>query len=132
KRARKRLAATSTRDSNDCEWSFQMTQLDQLQNVLKRAADELPNAPLPDLDAAATTAGLLEVAYATLDSPVGTLLLAYTPGAPVPGCRQRPGRESAADRRALPPRPAHHRRAGRLHGRTRAQARAAGSRRRAC
>jgi len=33
---------------------------------------------LPDLGAAAATAGLLDVAYATLDSPLGTLLLART------------------------------------------------------
>jgi methylated-DNA-[protein]-cysteine S-methyltransferase len=35
--------------------------------------------PLPDLSAAAAAAGLLDVAYATLESPVGTLLLATTP-----------------------------------------------------
>jgi methylated-DNA-[protein]-cysteine S-methyltransferase len=35
--------------------------------------------PLPDLTAAAADAGLLDVAYATLDSPVGSLLLASTP-----------------------------------------------------
>jgi methylated-DNA-[protein]-cysteine S-methyltransferase len=34
---------------------------------------------LPDISAAAAAAGLLDVAYATLDSPVGTLLLAATP-----------------------------------------------------
>jgi methylated-DNA-[protein]-cysteine S-methyltransferase len=34
---------------------------------------------LPDLTAAAAAAGLLDVAYATLDSPLGTLLLAATP-----------------------------------------------------
>jgi methylated-DNA-[protein]-cysteine S-methyltransferase len=41
----------------------------------------LPPEPdtLPDLTDAATAAGLLDVAYATLDSPVGTLLLATTP-----------------------------------------------------
>jgi methylated-DNA-[protein]-cysteine S-methyltransferase len=37
------------------------------------------DSSLPDIDAAATAAGLLDVAYATLDSPVGTLLLASTP-----------------------------------------------------
>jgi methylated-DNA-[protein]-cysteine S-methyltransferase len=36
-------------------------------------------SPLPDIEAAATAAGLLDVAYATLDSPVGRLLLAATP-----------------------------------------------------
>lgn len=34
---------------------------------------------LPALDRAAAQAGLLDVAYATLDTPVGTLLLARTP-----------------------------------------------------
>jgi methylated-DNA-[protein]-cysteine S-methyltransferase len=34
---------------------------------------------LPDLTAAAAAAGLLDVAYATLDSPLGKLLLASTP-----------------------------------------------------
>jgi methylated-DNA-[protein]-cysteine S-methyltransferase len=34
---------------------------------------------LPDLTDAAAAAGLLDVAYATLDSPLGTLLLARTP-----------------------------------------------------
>jgi methylated-DNA-[protein]-cysteine S-methyltransferase len=38
-----------------------------------------PDSPLPDLIDAAADAGLLDVAYATLDSPVGTLLLASTP-----------------------------------------------------
>jgi methylated-DNA-[protein]-cysteine S-methyltransferase len=37
-----------------------------------------PSEP-PSLDAAAAAAGLLDVAYATLDSPVGKLLLASTP-----------------------------------------------------
>jgi methylated-DNA-[protein]-cysteine S-methyltransferase len=36
-------------------------------------------ADLPDLSEAAGAAGLLDVAYATFDSPVGTLLLAATP-----------------------------------------------------
>ena len=34
---------------------------------------------LPDITEAAASAGLVDVAYATLDSPVGTLLLASTP-----------------------------------------------------
>jgi methylated-DNA-[protein]-cysteine S-methyltransferase len=34
---------------------------------------------LPDITDAVVSAGLLDVAYATLDSPVGTLLLATTP-----------------------------------------------------
>ena len=36
-------------------------------------------SPLPDIEAAAAAAGLLDVAYATLDSPVGQLLVAATP-----------------------------------------------------
>jgi methylated-DNA-[protein]-cysteine S-methyltransferase len=35
--------------------------------------------PLPDLTAAAEAAGLLDLAYATFDSPAGKLLLAATP-----------------------------------------------------
>jgi methylated-DNA-[protein]-cysteine S-methyltransferase len=34
---------------------------------------------LPDITETAASAGLIDVAYATLDSPVGTLLLAVTP-----------------------------------------------------
>ena len=37
------------------------------------------DSPLPDISAAAATAGVLDVAYATLDTPVGLLLLAATP-----------------------------------------------------
>jgi methylated-DNA-[protein]-cysteine S-methyltransferase len=43
-----------------------------------RAAARSDQHPLPDLGEAAATAGLLDVAYATLDSPLGTLLLART------------------------------------------------------
>jgi methylated-DNA-[protein]-cysteine S-methyltransferase len=43
-----------------------------------RAAARSDQQPLPDLGEAAATAGLLDVAYATLDSPLGTLLLART------------------------------------------------------
>ena len=50
-----------------------------MSNALKRAAEQLPGGPLPDIGGAAATAGLLDVAYATLDSPVGTLLIARTP-----------------------------------------------------
>jgi methylated-DNA-[protein]-cysteine S-methyltransferase len=39
----------------------------------------LAEPALPDLSEAAAAAGLLDVAYATLDSPVGALLLAATP-----------------------------------------------------
>jgi methylated-DNA-[protein]-cysteine S-methyltransferase len=43
-----------------------------------RAAARSDQHSLPDLGEAAATAGLLDVAYATLDSPLGTLLLART------------------------------------------------------
>ena len=39
----------------------------------------LPAGPPPELDLAADAAGLLDVAYATFDSPTGKLLLAATP-----------------------------------------------------
>lgn len=53
-----------------------MSDNDALQAALRGAAADLP---LPDFDATAAAAGLLDVAYALLDSPVGTLLLAMTP-----------------------------------------------------
>jgi methylated-DNA-[protein]-cysteine S-methyltransferase len=55
-----------------------MTELESLQRELRHAvpADE---ASLPELTQAAAAAGLLDVAYGKLDSPVGTLLLAATP-----------------------------------------------------
>jgi methylated-DNA-[protein]-cysteine S-methyltransferase len=56
-----------------------MNDLDELERALVGAAATEPHASLPDLGAAATAAGLLDVAYATLDSPVGELLLATTP-----------------------------------------------------
>ena len=54
-----------------------MTDLDAL-DALERAlrAARAPDAPLPDVSEAARTAGLLDVAYAVADSPVGRLLLA--------------------------------------------------------
>jgi methylated-DNA-[protein]-cysteine S-methyltransferase len=44
-----------------------------------RGAAAATQGPLPDIAAAAAAAGVLDVAYATLDSPVGPLLLAATP-----------------------------------------------------
>jgi methylated-DNA-[protein]-cysteine S-methyltransferase len=44
---------------------------------LRRGETATPE--LPDIGEAATAAGLLDVAYATTDSPLGTLLLATTP-----------------------------------------------------
>jgi methylated-DNA-[protein]-cysteine S-methyltransferase len=55
-----------------------MTRSDPLERALISAARTEPDR-LPDLAAAAAAAGLLDVAYATLDSPVGKLLLAATP-----------------------------------------------------
>jgi methylated-DNA-[protein]-cysteine S-methyltransferase len=52
---------------------------DDLERALRTPAFTQPDAPLPPLADAARNAGLLDVAYATLDSPVGTLLLASTP-----------------------------------------------------
>ena len=55
-----------------------MTELESLQRELRHAkpADE---PSLPELTRAAAAAGLLDVAYCKLDSPVGSLLLAATP-----------------------------------------------------
>jgi methylated-DNA-[protein]-cysteine S-methyltransferase len=49
-----------------------------IERELRAAAAHAAERPLPDLGEAAATAGLLDVAYATLDSPLGTLLLART------------------------------------------------------
>jgi methylated-DNA-[protein]-cysteine S-methyltransferase len=56
-----------------------MTEFDTLKRALMELPDGAADSPLPELAAAATAAGLLDVAYATLDSPVGRLLLATTP-----------------------------------------------------
>ena len=47
----------------------------ELERALSRSSTTRP----PELDTAADTAGLLDVAYATFDSPAGKLLLAATP-----------------------------------------------------
>ena len=55
-----------------------MTNMDALERALTNpepGADPV----LPEIAPAAAAAGLLDVAYATLDSPLGTLLLAATP-----------------------------------------------------
>lgn len=49
--------------------------MNEIEALLKR---RLPESDPPPLDQPAAAAGLLDVAYATLDSPVGTLLLAST------------------------------------------------------
>jgi len=56
-----------------------MTDNDPLERALAVGAAHAPDRPLPELSEAAGAAGLLDVAYATLDSPVGTLLVATTP-----------------------------------------------------
>jgi methylated-DNA-[protein]-cysteine S-methyltransferase len=55
-----------------------MTEFDALERALRGARPERDDAP-PDLLEAVAAASLLDVAYATLDSPVGSLLLAATP-----------------------------------------------------
>lgn len=50
---------------------------DQIERELRRTAPQPLGAP--DLSEAAAGAGLLDVAYATLDSPLGALLIAVTP-----------------------------------------------------
>jgi methylated-DNA-[protein]-cysteine S-methyltransferase len=52
-------------------------EIEALENAL-REREPTPTLGLPELDAAAAAAGLLDVAYATLDTPVGRLLLAVT------------------------------------------------------
>jgi len=47
--------------------------------ALREAATALPSAPTIDLTARAAAEGLLDVAYATVDSPLGPLLVAATP-----------------------------------------------------
>lgn len=56
-----------------------MTELDALERALSATAPPQSTTPLPDLAAAAAAAGLLDVACATLETPVGALLLAATP-----------------------------------------------------
>jgi methylated-DNA-[protein]-cysteine S-methyltransferase len=49
-----------------------------LERALAAAASQDQQTPLPDISAAAAAAGLIDVAYATTDSPVGRILLATT------------------------------------------------------
>jgi methylated-DNA-[protein]-cysteine S-methyltransferase len=56
-----------------------MTDVDPLERALRSAARTEPESAPPDLVDPAASAGLLDVAYALLDSPVGTLLIATTP-----------------------------------------------------
>ncbi|HEY8625471.1 MAG TPA: methylated-DNA--[protein]-cysteine S-methyltransferase [Solirubrobacteraceae bacterium] len=54
-----------------------MSQCEQIESALRDAAAQTVGTP-PDVSAAAAAAGVLDVAYATLESPVGELLLAAT------------------------------------------------------
>ena len=54
-----------------------MNETDDLERRLVRAGARL-TPELPDLPTAAAAAGMLDVAYATTDSPLGPLLLAST------------------------------------------------------
>ncbi len=47
---------------------------DQIEGALRRSASSPLDPPDVERRAAGAAAGLLDVAYATLDSPVGTLL----------------------------------------------------------
>jgi methylated-DNA-[protein]-cysteine S-methyltransferase len=53
--------------------------MDELETAIRAAAARLPAAAAPSLADRAARDGLLDVAYATTDSPVGPLLLAATP-----------------------------------------------------
>jgi methylated-DNA-[protein]-cysteine S-methyltransferase len=55
-----------------------MVQTDPLEQALRRAAETLSTDVPPQLELPASAAGILDVAYATLDSPVGKLLVATT------------------------------------------------------
>jgi methylated-DNA-[protein]-cysteine S-methyltransferase len=52
--------------------------MSEIETILRRAAAGLP-ATVPDLRARAEAEGLLDVAYASVDSPLGPLMLAATP-----------------------------------------------------
>jgi methylated-DNA-[protein]-cysteine S-methyltransferase len=55
-----------------------MTEIDAIERALRATPPSGSEGPLPEFAARAAAAGLLDVAYATLDSPLGTLLLAVT------------------------------------------------------
>jgi methylated-DNA-[protein]-cysteine S-methyltransferase len=52
---------------------------EDLERMLRHGVPMSAEQPLPPIDAAAAAAGLLDVAYAELDSPLGRLLVAVTP-----------------------------------------------------
>ena len=53
-----------------------MSQCEQIESALRDAAAQTVGTP-PDVSAAAAAAGVLDVAYATLESPVGELSLIH-------------------------------------------------------
>ena len=52
--------------------------MSEIETMLRRAAKGLPDA-VPDLGARAEAEGLVDVAYASVDSPLGPLVVATTP-----------------------------------------------------
>src|SRR3954447_10810620 len=75
--------------------------MDELESALRAAAGRLPGDGPPDLRPAlaerAGREGLLDVAYATTDSPVGPLLLAATPAGVVRVSFAREGFDDVLD-----------------------------------
>jgi methylated-DNA-[protein]-cysteine S-methyltransferase len=51
--------------------------MNEIETMLRRAAEELPST-VPELGARAEAEGLVDVAYASVDSPLGPLLVAAT------------------------------------------------------
>ena len=52
--------------------------MSEIETMLRRAAEELPST-VPELGARAEAEGLVDVAYASVDSPLGPLVVAATP-----------------------------------------------------
>jgi methylated-DNA-[protein]-cysteine S-methyltransferase len=52
--------------------------MSEIENMLRRAAASLPDV-VPDVGVRAEAAGLLDVAYTSVDSPLGPLVVAATP-----------------------------------------------------
>jgi methylated-DNA-[protein]-cysteine S-methyltransferase len=52
--------------------------MNEIETMLRRAAEELPST-VPELEARAEAEGLVDVAYASVDSPLGPLVVAATP-----------------------------------------------------
>jgi methylated-DNA-[protein]-cysteine S-methyltransferase len=52
--------------------------MNNIETTLRRAAERLPSAP-PELSGRAETEGLIDVAYTSVDSPLGPLLVAASP-----------------------------------------------------